>query len=150
VKINGIQISPTEAAGLVHQGSLSMASAKVDATKEELTAYYARLNTLTAPKDADAARDHARKLASVSSLLRSNLAALVTDQDAVQVHTRMEHGIYLLRVSVNPMDRGRVLGKKFRSYHALKTLAQAAAGRLGLAVDLEVDGWSEGRAAGAG
>lgn len=63
---------------------------------------------------------------------------LVEDGDAVSVSSReTDEGIFL-EISVADADMARVIGKKGRMIHALRTIALAAGARFGCCVRLEL------------
>jgi len=62
---------------------------------------------------------------------------LVDDPDAVTVEAEEGSGRTVLNVRVAPGDMGRVIGKRGRVAHAIRTLVRAAAVRDGVEVDVE-------------
>lgn len=71
------------------------------------------------------------------SVLEHVAAAIVDDPDAVRVSAGSGRTGVVLSLSVAPGDMGRIIGKRGRVAHALRTLVRAAAARDG--TDATVD-----------
>lgn len=59
-------------------------------------------------------------------------------EDVTITEVESEGGGLILEVSVNPEDMGKIIGKRGRIIHSLRTLARAAAQREGTSVMVEV------------
>ncbi len=71
------------------------------------------------------------------AVLEYLVAALVEDEDAVQVDVDDSKRTLQLEVRVGPDDMGRVIGRRGRVANAIRTLTRAAAARDGVEVDIE-------------
>ena len=70
----------------------------------------------------------------VSTLARG----LVRRPDRVHVRERHVHGRLIIELSVDPDDRGRVIGREGRTARALRTLLAAVAGKHDRSCHLEI------------
>ncbi len=64
--------------------------------------------------------------------------SVVTMPDAVVVSEETDADITILKLQVDPEDRGRVIGKQGRVAQAMRTLLRVAAIRQGIRVQLEI------------
>ena len=71
------------------------------------------------------------------AVLEYVVAALVSDEDAVQVDVDDSQRTLQLEVRVGLDDMGRVIGRRGRVANAIRTLTRAAAARDGVEVDIE-------------
>jgi len=71
------------------------------------------------------------------AVLEYLVAALVEDEDAVQVDVDDSKRTLQLEVRVGADDMGRVIGRRGRVANAIRTLTRAAAARDGVEVDIE-------------
>jgi predicted RNA-binding protein YlqC (UPF0109 family) len=71
------------------------------------------------------------------AVLEYVVAALVEDEDAVQVDVDDSSRTLQLEVRVGPDDMGRVIGRRGRVANAIRTLTRAAAARDGVEIDVE-------------
>ncbi len=70
----------------------------------------------------------------VSILVRG----LVREPDRVRVHERTVHGRLVVELTVDPDDRGRVIGREGRTANALRTVLGAVARKHGQSCQLEI------------
>ncbi len=79
---------------------------------------------------------------SLTEALEHLVAGIVDNPDDVRVQERQGRGRgTLLRVTVNPDDLGRVIGRAGRTAKSLRTVVNAIAGGRGVRVDfVDVDG----------
>lgn len=87
--------------------------------------------------DSDSDSDHASGAPTAKAVLEYLVAALVEDEDAVQVDVDDSKRTLQLEVRVGPDDMGRVIGRRGRVANAIRTLTRAAAARDGVEVDIE-------------
>ncbi len=73
----------------------------------------------------------------MQDLLRYIVSELVNNPDAVKVDEGDRRGHPVLRLHIDPEDRGIVIGRQGRTIRAIETLLRAAAGS-GPVPDLEV------------
>jgi predicted RNA-binding protein YlqC (UPF0109 family) len=80
-----------------------------------------------------------QNLIGLSDFVKYLVTLLVDNHDSVKVtETRSEHGTSIIEVSVDKMDIGKVIGKKGKTIHAIRTLLMSIASRKGGKVSLEV------------
>ena len=65
--------------------------------------------------------------------------SLVDDPDAVKVQMREEDDAFVIELSVDPSDVGKVIGKQGRIAKAMRTVMRAAATRQDAKVAVEID-----------
>ncbi len=75
-----------------------------------------------------------------AELLTYMVSAVVADPESVVVDTKETRGGVELRLSVAPMDMGRVIGRRGRVINALRTLSRVAGAREDVEVSVEVLG----------
>lgn len=85
----------------------------------------------------DAGEDAAAGAPTAQAVLEYLVAALVEDEEAVQVDVDDSKRTLQLEVRVGPDDMGRVIGRRGRVANAIRTLTRAAAARDGVEVDIE-------------
>lgn len=73
------------------------------------------------------------------AVLRHVVGALVKDPDAVRVETDVSSARPVLTVRVGPSDMGRVIGRRGRTAHAIRTVVRAAAAQHGSDVEVEFE-----------
>lgn len=78
--------------------------------------------------------------AMAADLLGYMVSAVVSDPESVVVDTRETRDGVDLRLSVAPIDMGRVIGRRGRVVNALRTLTRVAGAREGVEVNVEVLG----------
>ena len=71
-------------------------------------------------------------------LVSTLVAGLVRDPGSVRVYERHVHGRLVIELSVDPEDRGRVIGRQGRTANALRTLLAAVAGKSERSCSLEI------------
>jgi predicted RNA-binding protein YlqC (UPF0109 family) len=64
--------------------------------------------------------------------------SIVDDADAVAIDGEEHGGSLTLRLHVAPADMGRVIGRRGRVAHAIRTLVRAAGAREGVEVDVDI------------
>jgi predicted RNA-binding protein YlqC (UPF0109 family) len=87
--------------------------------------------------ETDMDEDSVEGAPTAKAVLEYVVAALVEDQDAVQVDIDDSKRTLQLEVRVGPDDMGRVIGRRGRVANAIRTLTRAAAARDGVEVDIE-------------
>ena len=65
--------------------------------------------------------------------------ALVEDPDAVEVEELEEDGDLVFEITVGEDDLGRVIGRGGRVANAIRTIAYAAASRIGKKINIDID-----------
>jgi predicted RNA-binding protein YlqC (UPF0109 family) len=75
--------------------------------------------------------------ATATAVLDYLARSLVEDPDSVQIDVEERRNGVSIKVHVSPDDMGRVIGKRGRVAHAIRTVVRAAAARDG--VDADVD-----------
>ena len=88
------------------------------------------------PQDTEE-NDSANGAPTAQAVLEYLVAALVEDEDAVQVDVDDSKRTLQLEVRVGADDMGRVIGRRGRVANAIRTLTRAAAARDGVEVDIE-------------
>lgn len=73
------------------------------------------------------------------AVLRHVVGALVKDPDAVRVETDTSSARPVLTVRVGSSDMGRVIGRRGRTAHAIRTVVRAAAAQDGSDVEVEFE-----------
>lgn len=73
------------------------------------------------------------------AVLQHVVAALVQDQNAIQVEVDKAREVPRLTVRVGRADMGRVIGKRGRVAQAIRTVVRAAAVRDGTDVEVEFE-----------
>lgn len=91
----------------------------------------------TVAEDAAEAGSDADGAPTAQAVLEYVVAALVQDEEAVQVEVNDSKRTLQLEVRVGPDDMGRVIGRRGRVANAIRTLTRAAAARDGVEVDIE-------------
>jgi predicted RNA-binding protein YlqC (UPF0109 family) len=76
----------------------------------------------------------------VRSVVEKIVKALVKDPDSVRAELFEEKDGVRIEVTVNPADKGRVIGKQGKIAKALRTLAMAAGSKEGIRVNVEITG----------
>lgn len=66
--------------------------------------------------------------------------AIVEDPDALAIRVEERPGAVTLHVHAAPADLGRLIGKRGRVAHALRTLVRAAGSRDRVAATVEIEG----------
>jgi len=62
----------------------------------------------------------------VTSLVEQVVTALVDDEEAVEVVGREDGGSYVIEITVNPDETGKVIGRQGRMIKAIRQLSRAA------------------------
>jgi predicted RNA-binding protein YlqC (UPF0109 family) len=65
-------------------------------------------------------------------------AALVDDQEAVDIEAEHGDGSVDLRLSVGSEDMGRVIGRRGRNAQAIRTVVRAAGARAGMEASVDI------------
>ena len=65
-------------------------------------------------------------------------ASLVEYPDDVKIHARTGDNTTVYELTVNPDDRGRVIGKSGQTIHALRSIVAAAAALQGVSATVDV------------
>ena len=65
-------------------------------------------------------------------------AAMVDDQEAVEIETEHGDGRVDLRLSVGSEDMGRVIGRRGRNAQAIRTVVRAAGARAGVEASVDI------------
>ena len=73
------------------------------------------------------------------AVLQHVVASLVDDHEAVRIDVEEGRSLPRLTVRVGPADMGRVIGKRGRVAHAIRTVVRAAAARDGTDVEVEFE-----------
>ena len=71
-------------------------------------------------------------------LIQYVVRSLVEHPDEVQIHEKADDGNTVFELTVNPEDRGRVIGKSGQTIHALRSLVGAAATLQGVNATVDV------------
>ena len=94
---------------------------------------------VAAPAEAASNDDAAEPCPTAISVLDLLVTSLVEDPEAVRIDPIEQRGRVRLEVRVGPDDMGRVIGKRGRVANAIRTVVRAAAVRVGVDVDIEVE-----------
>lgn len=71
-------------------------------------------------------------------LVSTLVGGLVREPSRVRVYERTAHGRLVIELSVDPDDRGRVIGREGRTVNALRTILGAVARERGDTCQLEI------------
>jgi predicted RNA-binding protein YlqC (UPF0109 family) len=94
--------------------------------------------TATAGEDAPEPTTTGGAAPRARAVLEHAVKAVVSQPDVVTIdESRTRSGGVALDVSVAPGDMGRVIGKRGRVAHAIRTVVRAAASKDGVAVEVE-------------
>ena len=74
----------------------------------------------------------------MNELVENITRALVKNPDAVSVNVVHKGSLEIYQIQVAPEDMGKVIGKKGRVIHAVRSLVQAAALKEGKRVAVEI------------
>ncbi|MFO8060039.1 MAG: KH domain-containing protein [Bacillota bacterium] len=74
----------------------------------------------------------------VSELVKYIARSLVDEPEAVNVSEVTGERTAIIEISVAPDDIGKIIGKRGRIVHAIRTVAKAAAARSGKRVEVEI------------
>ena len=74
----------------------------------------------------------------VRELVSTLVRGLVREPDRVRVHERSVGGRLVIELTVDPDDRGRVIGRSGRTANALRTILGAVAHKHGRSCQLEI------------
>jgi hypothetical protein len=74
----------------------------------------------------------------VTDLIKYVVGSLVEHPDEVRIEERSQRDETVFEVTVNPEDRGRVIGKSGQTIHALRSLVAAAAALKGVNATVDV------------
>ena len=77
------------------------------------------------------------KGATAVAVLEHVVTSIVEDPEAVEIDVDEGRRAVTLRVHVAPDDMGRVIGKRGRTAHAIRTVVRAAAARDGVEADVD-------------
>ena len=77
-------------------------------------------------------------LAPLSAFVTYIVKNLVKEHDKVRVSEGVGHPTIEFKLSVEKSDIGKVIGKKGKTIHAIRTILTSVASRLGLRVSLEI------------
>lgn len=71
-------------------------------------------------------------------MIKYVVGSLVEHPDEVRIEERSQRDETVFEVTVNPEDRGRVIGKSGQTIHALRSLVAAAAALKGVNATVDV------------
>lgn len=78
--------------------------------------------------------------ADIEGLLRYLVSSLVDNPDAIRIEREEQGSALHFRVTVDPDDTGKVIGRQGRIIKAIRTLARAAGSLDGTQVEVDVVG----------
>lgn len=76
----------------------------------------------------------------IESLVRTLVTSLVDAPEKLEVSSSDEDGAFVIELSLDPDDVGKVIGRQGRIIKAIRTVARAAGSQSGLQVEVEVLG----------